>query len=406
MKSSSRARPRRRGAYDSNRYLLTELLERLGAVVTDLGILADERGRLSEAAPGGRGPRSGAHVRRRFDRRSRSCARARSKDRQAGVLARRDQAGPAGRNGCDPGRRRAQRRLRRPARQSGRGIRDLRARGAAVVAAACGAPAGRSCRCRCGPPSPTGRRKAAANMCAWRSGDRGWEVEAFKHPQDGAGVITSLTRNRRAAEISEDVTKIEPGATVGFLSYAAFDQLISRASAPKRTAFFVVKALSTGSWIRVEPYGANHGNNDSDHAGYDEALHSIGSSPGPTQVWDEPRRRSRTVCGPLQVCCNAMRSARAASSGVFTLKNGSTGWSGHLASAMPCRAVQTSILRKSSSTSACANPRAESPATDRRPDDASRRIAHRPAACPRICAARHAAARRDRRAETGSRPAR
>ena len=26
---------------------------------------------------------------------------------------------------------------------------------------------------------------------------------------------------------------------------------------------------------------------------------------------EQPRRRSRTVCGPLQVCCNAMRSARA-----------------------------------------------------------------------------------------------
>jgi molybdopterin molybdotransferase len=46
-------------------------------------------------------------------------------------------------------------------------------------------------------------------------------VEAFKHPQDGAGVITSLTETDGLAELEEDVTRIEPGATVGFLSYAA-----------------------------------------------------------------------------------------------------------------------------------------------------------------------------------------
>jgi molybdopterin molybdotransferase len=45
-------------------------------------------------------------------------------------------------------------------------------------------------------------------------------VEAFKHPQDGAGVITSLTETDGLAELSEDVTSVEPGATIGFLSYA------------------------------------------------------------------------------------------------------------------------------------------------------------------------------------------
>ncbi len=42
----------------------------------------------------------------------------------------------------------------------------------------------------------------------------------MKHPQEGAGVITSLTETDGLAEISEDVTTLEPGATVGFLSYA------------------------------------------------------------------------------------------------------------------------------------------------------------------------------------------
>jgi len=46
-------------------------------------------------------------------------------------------------------------------------------------------------------------------------------IEAFKHPQDGAGVITSLTETDGLAELEEDVTEIEPGATVRFLSYSS-----------------------------------------------------------------------------------------------------------------------------------------------------------------------------------------
>jgi molybdopterin molybdotransferase len=46
-------------------------------------------------------------------------------------------------------------------------------------------------------------------------------VEAVKHPQDGAGVITSLTETDGLAELLEDRIDVEPGSTVGFLSYAA-----------------------------------------------------------------------------------------------------------------------------------------------------------------------------------------
>jgi molybdopterin molybdotransferase len=45
-------------------------------------------------------------------------------------------------------------------------------------------------------------------------------IEARKHPQEGAGVITSLTETDGLAELTEDTTTVEPGATVGFLSYA------------------------------------------------------------------------------------------------------------------------------------------------------------------------------------------
>jgi molybdopterin molybdotransferase len=46
-------------------------------------------------------------------------------------------------------------------------------------------------------------------------------VEAIKHAQEGAGIITSLTETDGLVELPEDITTVAPGATVGFLSYAA-----------------------------------------------------------------------------------------------------------------------------------------------------------------------------------------
>jgi molybdopterin molybdotransferase len=45
-------------------------------------------------------------------------------------------------------------------------------------------------------------------------------LEAHKHPREGAGVITSLTETDGLVELPEDVTRIEAGASVGFVSYA------------------------------------------------------------------------------------------------------------------------------------------------------------------------------------------
>jgi molybdopterin molybdotransferase len=55
---------------------------------------------------------------------------------------------------------------------------------------------------------------------ALRSGADG-TVEAVKHAQDGAGVITSLTETDGLAELDEDITTVEPGSPIGFLSYAS-----------------------------------------------------------------------------------------------------------------------------------------------------------------------------------------
>jgi molybdopterin molybdotransferase len=46
-------------------------------------------------------------------------------------------------------------------------------------------------------------------------------IEAVKHPQEGAGVITSLTETDGLAELAEDATVVEPGSTIGFLPYAS-----------------------------------------------------------------------------------------------------------------------------------------------------------------------------------------
>ena len=61
-------------------------------------------------------------------------------------------------------------------------------------------------------------RREYVRVALKRAGDG--IVEAFKHPQEGAGVITSLTETDGLVELSEDTTSVEPGAMVGFLPYA------------------------------------------------------------------------------------------------------------------------------------------------------------------------------------------
>ncbi len=46
------------------------------------------------------------------------------------------------------------------------------------------------------------------------------ELEASKHPQDGAGVITSLTETDGLLELPEELTRLDPGDRAGFLPYA------------------------------------------------------------------------------------------------------------------------------------------------------------------------------------------
>jgi molybdopterin molybdotransferase len=46
-------------------------------------------------------------------------------------------------------------------------------------------------------------------------------LEAVKHPREGAGILTSLTETDGLVELPEAVTRVDPGETVGFISYRA-----------------------------------------------------------------------------------------------------------------------------------------------------------------------------------------
>jgi molybdopterin molybdotransferase len=46
-------------------------------------------------------------------------------------------------------------------------------------------------------------------------------LEAAKFPREGAGLLSSLVETDGLVELGEDTTRVEPGQTVGFLSYAS-----------------------------------------------------------------------------------------------------------------------------------------------------------------------------------------
>ncbi len=156
--------------YDANRYLLAELLERLGTVVTDLGILGDDPEKLSRAL---RAAATGHDLIADVGGVSRGeedCARdAVERVGKLGILARRHQAGQTGGVGRDLfiG---ASSRLRRPAGQSGRGICHLRARCETATAPAVGCAARPNCTvARACSLRVARKRKIGANMSALRS---------------------------------------------------------------------------------------------------------------------------------------------------------------------------------------------------------------------------------------------
>ncbi|HET9718373.1 MAG TPA: gephyrin-like molybdotransferase Glp [Pseudolabrys sp.] len=209
--------------YDSNRVLLNELLERLGVLVTDLGILPDEpeklSARLSEAAAahdlivtsGGVSTGDADYVRAAVER--------------IGTLV-------FWRVAIKPGRPVA---LGVIPTGSGRRAAFVGLPGNPVAVFVTfvrvvkpmlrrlsGARADRLVPIPVRAAFPYKKKKDRREYVrvALRRAANG-EIEAVKHPQDGAGVITSLTETDGLLELPEEMTAIEPGARVGFLSYSA-----------------------------------------------------------------------------------------------------------------------------------------------------------------------------------------
>lgn len=225
----------RAALYDSNRYLLAGLLARIGAQVTDLGILKDDREELARAiadaaldhdlvlTSGGVSTGEADHVRGALE--------------SVGSLV-------FWRLAIKPGRPVAMGVIRGPRSHSL--PRAGGARAAAQGAAFVGVPGNPVAafvtfvrvvrplllRLAGARPEPLialpvragfsykkrkGRREYV--RVSLQAADGG--IAAVKYAQDGAGVLTSLTETDGLAELAEDVTDIEPGATVGYLPYAS-----------------------------------------------------------------------------------------------------------------------------------------------------------------------------------------
>ena len=205
------------GLYDANRELLRGLLARLDAQVSDLGILRDDReklsARLAEAAQGQDLVLTSGGV----------------STGEADYV--KDAIGAAGslvfwRVAIKPGRPVAMGVLRGTAFVGlpgnpvavfvtfARVVRPLllRLAGAAPEPLiALPVKAGFAYRKKKG-------RREYVRVLLTRLGDGNYE--AHKHPQDGAGVISSLTATDGLVELDDDVTEIAKGETIGFLPYS------------------------------------------------------------------------------------------------------------------------------------------------------------------------------------------
>jgi molybdopterin molybdotransferase len=209
--------------YDANRYLLAAMLARLGAAVTDLGILTDDPEVVARAlraaavthdlvlTTGGVSTGEADHVRSTVE--------------AIGTLV-------FWRIGIKPGRPVAMGVL--PGAKPGTGAAFAGLPGNPVAAFVTFARIVRPLLLRLAGALPeplTALPVQAGFAYRKKQGRREYvrvtlrrktdgTVEAVKYPQDGAGVITSLTETDGLVELEEDARTIEPGATVGFLPYA------------------------------------------------------------------------------------------------------------------------------------------------------------------------------------------
>ena len=210
--------------YDSNRYLLTALIGRLGGAVTDLGILKDDQPALARAiaaaavdhdlvlTSGGVSTGEADHVRAALE--------------SVGRLV-------FWRLAIKPGRPVAMGVIRGANLGDGTAFVGLPGNPVAVFVTFVRVVRPLLLRLSGALPEPLVALPArAAFSYKKRKGRREYvrvklrtapdgTIEAEKYAQDGAGVLSSLTETDGLAELGEDVTRIEPGSAIGFHSYAA-----------------------------------------------------------------------------------------------------------------------------------------------------------------------------------------
>jgi len=210
--------------YDANRHLLRGLLDKFGAVVTDLGILRDDPAALQTAiaaaaadhdlviTSGGVSTGEADHVRTAIERIGRlvfwRVAIKPGRPVAMGVVP----GGPPGHAAAFaglPG---------NPAAVYVTFVRVVWPLLLRLAGAAPRQPIALPVRATFAYRKRKGRREYV-RVTLRRAADGA--VEAVKFPRDGAGVITSLTETDGLVELREEETQIAPGATVGFLSYAA-----------------------------------------------------------------------------------------------------------------------------------------------------------------------------------------
>jgi molybdopterin molybdotransferase len=210
--------------YDANRHLLRGLLQKFGALVTDLGILRDDPAALATAiaaaagdhdlviTSGGVSTGDADHVRTAVERIGRlvfwRVAIKPGRPVAMGVVP----GGPPGYGAAFAG---------LPGNPAAVYVTFVRVVWPLLLRLAGAAPRqliALPVRATFAYRKRKGRREYV-RAALRRAADGG--VEAVKFPRDGAGVITSLTETDGLVELGEEATQIAPGAIVGFLSYAA-----------------------------------------------------------------------------------------------------------------------------------------------------------------------------------------
>lgn len=203
--------------YDANRMLLAALARRAGAQVSDLGILPDGRAAVIEAlreaaathdlvlTSGGVSTGEEDHVRAAIEALGRvvfwRLAIKPGRPVAMGIIDGRPLIGLPG----------------NPVAAFVTFIHVVRPLFAAMTGAFLPAPIALPARAAFAYRKKTGRREYLRVRIS-RAPDGG--LAAHKHPQDGAGILSSLTETDGLAELDEEVTAVAPGDEVRFLPYA------------------------------------------------------------------------------------------------------------------------------------------------------------------------------------------